>query len=246
MGLQERNGYMDGSIICSAFGEKRQEIQREVKKLYVEIAEDVKKKPAERVAKEITIAEASRLNAYCQSLEQTLRREICGKMTAAGAPDNEVNILWARARRKAGTAQIQLCKEEKLNTPPQDTRRPHEEKKTGKQGNTRNSGHVLLASGAAVEIISWIFIPGMGKFAAVVKGAGLVVMAAGAYMTYEESKEKPRIRVSEEALQKESGETGQIIDSICEKQCQLNTSILCTWLDTVRDAVLQECGIWEE
>lgn len=235
---------MDGSIIRSAFGEKRQEIQKDVNKLYAGIAEAVKKKPVERATKEITIAEASRLNTYCQSLEQTLRREVCEKMAAAGAPGNEVNIIWARARRKAGTAQIQLCKEEKLNIPQQDVRKSHEENKPGK-GNARSSGPVLLASGAAVEIIGWMFIPGMGRFAAVVKGAGLVVMAAGAYMTYEESKEKPRIRVSGEPLRQGPGDTWQIIDSICEKQCQLNTSILLAWLDTVRDAVLQECGIGE-
>lgn len=237
---------MNESIIRSAFEEKRQEIQKDMKSIYTDIAETVKNKPIDRVTKEITIAETSRLNTYCQSLEQTLRREMCEKMADAGVPGNEVNIMWARARRKAGTPQILMCKEEGLNIPPQGARNNQDEKQSekssGKQGGIKSTGSVMLASGAAVEIIGWVFIPGMGKFAAVVKGAGLVLMAAGAYMAYEENKEKPRIKISEEFVQRESGETGQVIDSICEKQCQLNTSILCAWLDAILDAVLQECG----
>ena len=74
---------MNESIIRRAFEEKRQEIQRDVQKLYAEIAEAAKSKPVERVTKEITIAEASRLNAYCQSLEQTLRKAVCARMAEA-------------------------------------------------------------------------------------------------------------------------------------------------------------------
>lgn len=235
---------MNESIIRRAFEEKRQEIQRDVQKLYAEIAEAAKSKPVERVTKEITIAEASRLNAYCQSLEQTLRKAVCARMAEAGVPENEVNIIWARAKRKAGTAGIQLCKEEKQPIPPhiEDSREQGREKKAGKQQNGKGSGPVIIASGAAVEIIGWVFVPGLGKAAALVKGAGLVIMAAGAYKTYEESREKPRIRVSVEASRQEYGETGQVIDSICDNQCRLNTSILCEWLDTVCDAVLEECG----
>lgn len=232
---------MNEEIIRRAFGEMGQEVQKDMKQIYVQISNVIKNKPVERVAKEITIAEASMLNTYCQNLEQTLRKTVCGKMIDAGVPDNEVNIIWARAKRKAGAAQIELCKEETQSIPPKSAPKPQGEKKPEKQENAKCVGPTVIASGAAVEIIGWVFVPGMGKIAAVVKGIGLVLMAAGAYMTYEEIKEKPRIKVSVEAGQQEYDETAKIIDSICENQCQLNTSILCTWLESVCEAVLQEC-----
>ena len=67
---------MNESIIRRAFEEKRQEIRNDMEVVYGEIAEAAKSKPVEWVAKEITIAEASRLNAYCQSLEQTDRKSV--------------------------------------------------------------------------------------------------------------------------------------------------------------------------
>lgn len=231
---------MNESMIRRAFLEKRQEIPKDVKALYKEIAEVTKSKPVERVTKEITIAEASKLNAYCQSLEQSIRKIVCEEMVNAGVPDNKVNIIWARAKRKAGTASIQLCREEKQINRQQDGCEQAGE--TERQQNGKGSGPIILASGVAVEIAGWLFVPGLGKAAALVKGVGLVIMAAGAYKTYEESKEKPRIRVSVEASRQEYGETGQVIDSICDNQCRLNTSILCEWLSTVCDAVLEECG----
>ncbi len=233
---------MNESIIRRAFEEKRQEIRNDMEFVYGEIAEAAKSKPVEWVAKEITIAEASRLNAYCQSLEQTLRKTVCARMTEAGVSDNEVNIIWARAKRKAGTAGIRLCKEERQVNMQQNGRDRTGESKTQRQQNGKGSGPAILASGAAVEIVGWVFVPGLGKAAALVKGVGLVIMAAGAYKTYEESREKPRIKISAEASRKEYGETRQVIDSICDNQCKLNTSILCEWLDAVRDAVLEECG----
>lgn len=233
---------MNETIIRRAFEEKRREIRKDIENIYAEIADTVKSKPVEQMTKEITIAEASRLNTYCQGLEQSLRVTVCGKMAEAGVPDNELNIIWAKAKRKAGTARIQLCREEERDIPPQNGRKPDGEEKREKQQNGKGPGSVVFASGAAVEIIGWVFVPGLGKFAAFVKGAGLAIMAAGAYMTYEESREKPRIRVAGELSQREYGETEQVIESICENQCTLNTSVLCEWLDTVRDAVLEECG----
>lgn len=237
---------MNETIIRRAFEEKRQEIRKDVEDIYAEIAETVKSRPVERMTKEITIAEASRLNTYCQGMEQSLRKTVCGKLKEAGAPDNEVNIIWAQAKRKAGTAQIQLCREEKRDVPPQSGRKPDGERKTEKQQGTKGSGPVIFASGVAVEIIGWVFVPGIGKFAAIVKtaakGAGLVIMAAGAYKTYEESRETPRIHVSGELPQREYDETEQVIDSICENQCRLNTSILLEWMDAVCDAVFEACG----
>lgn len=232
---------MNESIISRAFEDKRQEIQNDVNNIYAEIAKIIKSKPIERVTKEITIAEASRLNTYCQNLEQSLRKTACDKMIDAGVPENEVNIIWARAKRKVGAPQTELCKEEEQNIPCQGVQKSHGEKKPEKQESAKCAASAVLISGAAVEVIGWVFIPGMGKFAAVVKGIGLVIMAAGVYMTYEESKEKPRIKVSDEFGEQNVSKTEQIIDSICENQCRLNTSILCTWLQNVCDAVLQEC-----
>lgn len=232
---------MNESIISRAFEDKRQEIQDDVNNIYAEIAKTIKNKPIERVIKEITIAEASRLNAYCQNMEQSLRKTVCKKMVDAGVPDNEVNIIWARAKRKIGTPQIELCKEEKRNIPPQSVQKAQEEQEPDKLKSVKGFGKVMLASGALVEISGWVFIPGMGKFAVVVKGIGLVIMAAGAYMTLEDSKEKPRIKVSGEFVEQNVGETERIIDSICENQCRLNTSIFCTWVESVCEAVLQEC-----
>lgn len=233
---------MNESIIRDFFKEKRLKIQPDMNDIYAEIADIVKTKPMESVAKEITITEASKLNAYCQNLEQVLRREACEKMAAAGVPLNEVNIIWARAKRKAGTAQIELCKEEKQNIPHQDNQKYHEGKKAEKQESAKGSGTAIFVSGAAMEVIGWVFIPGMGKVAAVIKGIGLVIMAAGAYMVYEGSKESPRIKVSEEIGQQGYGDTRKIIDDICEKQCQLNTSVLCAWLDSLCNALLKECS----
>lgn len=233
---------MDKTIIDRAFKEKRQEIRKDMEDIYAQIAEAVKSRPVERMTKEITIAEASRLNAYCQSMEQSLRRMVCGKLAEAGAPDNEVNIIWAQAKRKAGTAQIKLCREEKLDMPPQGGGKSDGGKKTEKQQEIKGSGPAIIVSGAAVEIIGWVFVPGLGKFAAFVKGAGLVIMAAGAYKTYAESREEPRIRVSGELPRRENDETEQVIDGICESQCRLNTSVLLEWLDDVCDAVLEACG----
>lgn len=232
---------MNESMIRSVFEEKQQKLPKDVNEVYREIAEAVKTKPVERVTKEIVIAEASKLNTYCQNLEQTLRKSVCETMIAAGVPDNEVNIIWARAKRKTGTAQIEMCKEEKQNMSSQSSQETHGEQKPEKRADIKYSGPMVLAAGAAAEIIGYVFVPGMGKFAVVVKGIGLVLMAAGAYMTYEENKEKPRIRVSEEAGQQAYSATETVIDSICEKQCRLNTSILCTWLESVCEAVLQEC-----
>lgn len=232
---------MNEAIISCAFEEQRQKTQKDMKYIYDEISKMMKNKPVEWVTKEITIAEASKLNTYCRDLEQTLRKTVCEKMADAGVPDNEVNIIWARAKRKTGTAQIELCKEQKQSIPHQDVQKPNDENPPERQKSMKCSGPTVIASGAAVEIIGWVFVPGMGKFAAAVKGIGLVLMAAGVYMTYEESKEKPRIKISEEVRQQESDETHKIIDSICEDQCKLNTTIICKWLESICEAVLQEC-----
>lgn len=229
---------MNETMIRRAFAQKQDEVRKDTENIYAEIAEIVKRKPVEYVTKEIPMAEASRLNAYSQKLEQSLRSMACETMTGADVPANTVNIIWARAKRKAGVAQIALCKEERERRPEQISKTPEAERQTGNRETSKGAGSALIVSGAAAEIVGWVFIPGMGKFAAAVKGIGLVMIAAGAFMVGAENKEEPRIQVSEEIKRQESG---KIIDGICEKQCRLNTEIFCKWLDKVCEAVLQEC-----
>ena len=100
----------------------------------------------------------------------------------------------------------------------------------------RNQYAAVMAAGAAAEVVSWLTVPGWGVVGILAKGAGIVVMAAGAMGTYTSQQkidEIDRIYTAERQAADRQKQVSQLAETICEKQCESNTKIIGEWIDRI-------------
>ena len=218
-------------IIIKQFQSEKEKMREEIKIIYEQIEDEVSKLPINEIVRTMTVKESKFLNDYCVTVRN--RIEVLSKkiLIENGVSNNAAEILWSKVRLAVRTPKIELCKEIPIETEPLKVPHTPEKQKT-------HYGAVITISGAALEVIGWLFVPSLKTVAAITKTLGIVLVIAGTYIMLKENSEtKPRITLNETAR---AARARKVTETISEKQIGLNTNIISEWIDCVADVLYQE------
>ena len=235
---------MDKQIIIDGMSALKEEyIHSELKKKYSDIYTKVREASAESFANLFTSLESRSVSDFYIHLEKEIRQTAYDKMREAGVMEEDIPMVWIRARNSVPAPQARLCNESSyafIKTDTVKTGNVDTKNARGKKPPVQKFGKWILISGAALEILSWIFIPSYRVWAPIVRGIGIVVIGTGAYKIYQEKKNTTRIPLTEEAKKKEQEKYQINVNKICTKQLELNCNIYCEWLDNIISAVVSD------
>lgn len=207
----------------------------EVKNIYAEIASEIVAKPRDTIVRNFAMAESRAMNNYCMSFVRKIEQKCKDIMLKIGMSEEFIEITWSKVRLAAGMPKIELCKE----IPFSDENVAEKPKQKESQKNERKYGAKITVSGVAMEVIGWIVIPGMKAIAAITKTLGIVLIVAGAYVIYSESKKsEPKIKLNAAV---EKNRTKEFVGVIVDKQYELNTKIISSWLKKIGETMCKEC-----
>ncbi len=213
------------------FQTEKEEMYEDVKKIYAQIADNASQRSIDEIVRVMTVEEARLMNNYCVTIRNKVEKLSKNFLIENGLSDDASEILWSKVRLATGTPKIELCKEIPIEAEQPSEKLRNKKKKT-------HYGTIITVSGAALEVIGWIFIPGLKTIAAITKALGIVLIVAGVYTMYKEHGEaKPRITLTDSA---KTAKVRKTAESISEKQIELNTHILSEWMDMVADVLYTE------
>lgn len=228
---------MDEIKITSAFANfEKNYVVPELNSIYKTIYENVRNISPEMLASKITTLESKAVNAFYLELESKANQVATNAMREAGVPETQIPMTWVKVRRAVKTPQAKLCNQQNYSTP---AALPTQQESV--QGTEPPVGKWLLISGAAVEVVAWLFLPSVKVWAPIVKGIGLLLLGTGAYRIYQEQKPS-RIELTEEAIKAAKVESAKAIKNICLKQCELNMNIYIQWLRQICNEIVAECA----
>lgn len=220
--------------IKRGFDSQRVKIKEDIKKTYISIADEISKKPISTITRNMAIIESKVMNNYCLSLLDEVAELSKKIMLNNGISEDAAEIVWSKTRLAVGVPKIELCKDIPIDVDTKVSRPAKVESK-----NEPKYGAKITVAGVVMEVIGWLLIPGLKTIAAITKTLGIVLIAAGVYVMYKESKEqKPRIELNEEAKE---NKTREVVDAITKEQVKLNTEIVLEWLDSIADTLCDEC-----
>ena len=101
------------------------------------------------------------------------------------------------------------------------------------------NGIWITVAGVCCEILGWVFIKNVG-WAAVVKGVGLVLLAAGAVVTYR--KRKTLITPNEDFIEIQKKNNEEAIKSILNEQYENNSRLVIDWIDRMEAQYIDVCN----
>lgn len=235
---------MDNSVIINSMSDVKNHIFQELGNVYSDIYSQVSTASVSMFANLFTSLEAKAISSFYVKLEKETRQYAYEAMKRAGVPENDIPLVWIRTRNAVPAPQAKLCKEGNYNPPRFSSNNQGTEKKVTQKENsqTLQLGKWILISGTVVEILSWIFIPSRMIWAPIVRGMGLVIMGAGAFVIYHENKHPTQIPLTEPAKKMVQKQGLEDVKKICNEQCELNTGIYCNWVDSITSAIVKECA----
>ena len=205
--------------------------------IYQGIYKEVRDASPEILASKITSLESKSINSFCTQLDDQAEQVAIDVMKDIGIPDVRIPMIWVKVRNSVKAPHAQLCNQKNYSMP---SSKPSNS--TVIQPSTPRVGKYILGIGAAVEVVSWLFLPSGNIWIPVVKGIGVLLMGAGAYQIARESKSEPRITLSEEAVKASKAESAKAVRQICEQQCDLNTGIFVQWVKEISNQLVTECA----
>ena len=228
---------MDTMKIMDAFTSlKNDYVVPQMAVMYKKIYQEVRNVEPELLAGKITINESKEVNDFCLELNDRAYQTAVNAMKEIGIPETQIPMIWLKARNTAKAPQVKLCNQQNYATP---------SPKAVQTANTQPAeppiGKWIVVSGAAVEVVSWLFLPSGNIWVPIIKGVGLLLMGAGVYKVVQEQKAAPRITLTEEAVKEARAKAARAIREICNQQCALNTGIQTQWLDQICNEVIAEC-----
>ena len=228
---------MDTTKIMDAFTSlKNDYVVPQSAVIYEKIYQEVRSVDPSLLASKITIIESNEVNDFCLKLNDRAYETAVNAMKEIGIPETQIPMIWLKARNTVKTPQVKLCNQQHYTTPSPKIAQP---------ANTQPAeppiGKWIVVSGAAVEVISWLFLPSGNIWVPIIKGVGLLLVGTGVYKVVQEQKAVTRIQPTEEALNKARAEAAEAIREICNKQCAMNAAIQYLWLDEICDEVIAEC-----
>mgnify|MGYP005749990935 CR=1 FL=1 len=230
-----------------AFAEAKEKMALEMKEVYQDIFQNIKTLDMAELAGQIPMQESTKINRYMRTLRQDLKSVAVAELIRCGLPSYETEVTWASIMQQVGLPQIELCRKEAFSGSDKKERADgssaaHAEERRDKDRERRqleqrrNQYAAVMAAGAAVEVVSWLTVPGWGMVGILAKGAGIVVMAAGAMGTYTSQQkitEIDRIYTADRQAADRQKQVSQLAETICQKQCERNTKIIGDWIDQV-------------
>lgn len=228
---------MDTQRIIEAISElKENYVTPQMKEIYNKIYQEVCNVDPERFVSKITVMESTEVNGFCLKLNEQAHQVVVAVMKEIGVPETQIPMIWLSARSAAKAPQVKLCNQQNYVVPT---------KELSQQEATQNTvppvGKWLMLTGAAVEVIAWIFLPSVKVWAPIVKGIGLLLLGVGTYRVVQENAANSRIKPSDEAIKAAQKESEKAIRRVCKEQCNLNAEIYRQWLDEISYGIIAEC-----
>ena len=228
---------MEATKITGAFNSLKNEyVVPQMEVIYKRIYQEVRNVEPGLLAGKITVIESKEVNEFCLKLNEQANQTAVKAMREIGIPETQIPMIWLKVRSTAKAPQVKLCNQQNYSTPSPKATQP---------ANTQSAeppiGKWIVVSGAAVEVVSWLFLPSANIWVPIIKGVGLLLMGAGVYKVVQEQKAGPRIELTPEARESARAEAAKAIRDICRQQCALNTEIYNQWLDQICNEVIAEC-----
>ena len=228
---------MDTTKIMDAFTSlKNDYVVPQMAAIYKKIYQEVRNVEPGLLASKITIIESNEVNSFCLKLNEQAKQTAVKVMKEIGVPETQIPMIWMKVRSTVKTPQAKLCNQQNYATPSPKTAQP-----ANKQPAEPPIGKWIVVSGAAVEVVSWLFLPSGNIWVPIIKGVGLLLVGTGVYKVVQEQKAGPRIELTPEARESARAEAAKAIRDICKQQCALNTGIYNQWLDQICNEVIAEC-----
>lgn len=205
--------------------------------IYQGIYKEVRDASPDILANKITSLESKGINSFCTKLDEQVEQVAMEVMQDIGIPDVRIPMIWVKVRNSVKAPHAQLCNQKNYSMPS-----PKPSNATVSQPSAPRVGKYILGIGAAVEVVSWLFLPSGNIWVPIVKGIGVLLIGVGAYQIVQESKAVPRITLTEEAIRATKAESAKAIQQICKQQCNLNTNIFVQWVNDISNQLVIECA----
>lgn len=215
-------------------------IEPEINGVYSDIADKTSNVPIEKIANQITILESKNADSAVGKIEDEIRNTIKSCLGELNYNSNDIIITESKVMNSVDIPTLQLCNNKDFDF---DIGMgiPEKEEVSTVQALNESKGKYIAASGIALEVLAWIFIPSLSVWSPIIKGIGLVLTVAGAVYTAKEIADCKKKTVSTEELIPAQNQQEQI-NELCENQCKLNKEILFNWADEVCNALNDECA----
>ena len=223
------------TTIESAFSGLKKAFDESFKKFYNDLNNRLANRPAEQWSQEIAKAERSTLADYNDEIYNKTKDAAQTSVQTCGLSKSDAILCWTLATQNVRLPEIEVIPFRKIDTPNKPSGMANDGAGTMP---TPPSGKWLIIAGACVEIVGWFFIPNRG-WAALVKGIGLVLLAAG--ILIETKSRKSLIKPSDDLIRRQHEDALKLLSGLCAEQCEKNLGIVTVWLNTVKEQFITEC-----
>lgn len=243
--MEQRN--MDQ--IDDTFRKLKEEANKDVRKVYNEICDQLKRTSIGELGGEIAQLEARTLNNLMVSLMDSVKQAAIAEMERNGCKTYLTQAGWTEIQQVVGVPRIELCKvkvDVVRNGEKNAENASKWEKGIAQCESNKKKCMGVAASGAAITVITLI-TPGWNIPEALLVATGVVVTIVGSSGAVRNARQAEEIRSKFEQASKDSKKQSNkenldvLLSKIINSQCDLNLQIYFEWLEKVRTALITEC-----